>query len=406
MPTATAPDSTWLIRVPLVFSGLVKELFRRLQVTSQKKLGQDYYLVQVPDPVVWTWPEALLLIPWRLPVHHSWPCDPQATRGFVEKAAQALFEKFSPAHPQTVQIGALDHGPAQRHQRALASNLRGRVLQVFPDLPVPKHDAEAQDPAALTLFCLVGREGLYAGLGSPRECGGFHPGGIKFIKQDDARFISRAGSKVAEALHHLLLHRPALAAGSHWLELGASPGGMTSELLARGWRVTALDRAPLDARLRGAAGLRFIKTDVAQYRTTEGERFDAILCDMNGEAGESMRQVTRLSTQLRKGGVIIFTMKLPGIQSLPEILTATQATAEMAFGAGLTLVAQTHLTYNRHEFTLFFEQLEEPPAPPEADHKPLTAPAPVRATPAGSRHARSADSRGPAPRSPRGSGRR
>jgi 23S rRNA C2498 (ribose-2'-O)-methylase RlmM len=217
-------------------------------------------------------------------------------------------------------------------------------------------DAESQDPAAPTLFCLLGREGLFAGVQSPRACGGFHPGGTKFIRQSGPGAISRAGAKIAEALHHLRLHRPPLPEKCHWLELGASPGGMTSELLARGHRVTAVDRAPLDARLRGAAGLAFVRQDAAAFRPRDGATFDALLCDLNGDALDSMRHVVRLAPSLSKGGLVIFTLQMPGVQMLPEMVALSESAIRLAAGAGLALVTQTHLSYNRHEFTLFFQR--------------------------------------------------
>lgn len=191
---------------------------------------------------------------------------------------------------------------------------------------------------------------------SPRDCGGFYPGGTKFIKQETPGSISRAGAKLAEALHHLKLHRAALPEKSLWLDLGASPGGMTSELLARGHRVIAVDRAPLDARLRGADGLTFVKEDVAAFRPQEGQVFDAVLCDLNGEPMESMRQVTRLATYLRRGGLVIFTLKMPGVQSLEGMVRLSADVRGAAESAGLSLMTQTHLSYNRHEFTMFFER--------------------------------------------------
>lgn len=361
LPHASPPTNAWLIRVPLVFASLTRELFPKLQPDSRKKLGPDYHLVQWtessdPDRGL-NAPEARLLISWKMPVHHSWPCDPQATRGFVEKAAQALVQKFAPHSPQSVLVGPFDADPSQRAFRALASNLRGRVLQLFPKLVSPVHDAEAQDPEKPTLYCLVGRDGLYAGLISPRESGGFYPGGAKFIKQSGPDSVSRAGAKIVEALHHLRLYRPAFPASCHWLELGASPGGMTAELLARGWKVTALDRAPLDARLRKSPNLTFIQQDVSAYRPGSGELFDAILCDMNGPALLSFQQVTRLSEHLRPQGIAIFTMKLPGIETTAEMLTVSENVMTAARTSGLALVAQTHLTYNRHEFTCFFIRL-------------------------------------------------
>lgn len=353
---STPPAAPWLVRVPLVFTGLTTGLFKRLGVTSSKKLGQDYHLIQLPSPEALQTPEAALLVRWNLPVQHSWPCHPRDLQGFVEKAAQALVAKFSAMHPQSVLIGPLHPDPAHRYYRSLSSNLRGRVLQIFPAMSAPTHEAEAQDRDAPTLFCLVGREGLYAGVQSPKLCGGFYPGGTKFISQSSPASISRAGAKVAEALHHLLLHRPALPKGSHWLELGASPGGMTSELLAREYQVTAVDRAPLDARLRNAPGLTFHCADVATFRPGDGVKFDAILCDLNGDSVGSMNQVLRLAKHLKRGGIVIFTLKMPGVQTLPEMVALSRSVVGTAADAGLSLLAQTHLSYNRHEFTLFFEQ--------------------------------------------------
>ena len=350
--------SAWLIRVPLVFSSFVPHLFAKLALVSHKRPGPGFHFIQLPESsaleAILDIPEARLLVSWRLPVHHSWPCDPQTTRGFVEKAAQALVQKFAPFSPQTILVGPFDTDPSQRAFRALASNLRGRALQLFSGLAGPVHDAEAQDPEKPSLFCLVGREGLYAGLVSPRGSGGFYPGGVKFIKQSGPSAVSRAGAKVVEALHHLRLYRPALPPSCRWLELGASPGGMTAELLARGWEVAALDRAPLDPRLRSAPNLTFIQQDVSAYSPPAGDQFNAILCDMNGPALLSLQQVTRLSKHLLPEGVVIFTLKLPGIQTVAEMLTVSREVTTAAKSAGLSLTAQAHLAYNRHEFTCFF----------------------------------------------------
>src|SRR5690606_37598236 len=117
---------------------------------------------------------------------------------------------------------------------------RGRMLQVFPPLAVG--EAEKQHSDRPSPFCVVGKGGLYAGLSTPKEANGFNPGGTKFISQGAEDTISRAGAKIAEALHYMRLHLPDLPPDTHWLELGASPGGMTAELLGRGHRVTAVDR--------------------------------------------------------------------------------------------------------------------------------------------------------------------
>lgn len=321
-----------------------------------KKLGSEYYLIQLNDAtLLWDSPAAIF-IRWKMPVHHAWPCNPEKMSGFVEKAAQTLFQKFAATDFQAIFMGPIDSGNSNPYYRKLASNLRGRTLQLFPSEIANFREIEAQCGTTGTLFCLIGQEGLYAGVHSPKASNGFYPGGTKFVSQGSSTTISRAGAKIAEALHYLMLDRSVPEATSHWLELGASPGGMTSELLSRGYRVTAIDRAPLDVRLQRAKNLHFIQADVADYRSDSRVAFDAILSDMNGGAIEAIGQVIRLSSFLVKGGLVIFTLKTPGAVGFSEIIELTNRVTQAAAENGLTLFAKTHLTYNRLEFTLFFEK--------------------------------------------------
>jgi 23S rRNA (cytidine2498-2'-O)-methyltransferase len=338
-----------LIRIPDVFEAFAPEILKGLGATLQKRLGGDYYLVRLADPAALQESEWSIFTGWNLPVDHAWPCCPQKMDGFVEKAAQGMYRKFGDRSPQALFTGPLQPGAPHPYYKHLATNLRGRVLQLFPSLPVA--EVEAQDPEAETLFCLIGKEGLYSGMHSPRAANGFYPGGTKFIRQSEA--ISRAGAKIAEALHFLKLHRPELPAGTHWLELGASPGGMTAELLDRGFRVTAIDKATLDPRLDRAEGLTFVRADVDAFQPKG--TFDALLSDMNGDPRASLRQVVRLSASLNPGGLIVFTLKAAGADTPEEMLALMKAAEAYAVASGLSLIAKTHLTYNRQEFTFFFE---------------------------------------------------
>lgn len=344
----------WLVRLPGLFDGLADEVLSSLGAVSVKRLGREYHWVRLSHPAALTDSEASIFLRWNLPLEHAWPCQPAKIGGFIEKAAQTLKSKFGDRAPQGVFVGALHPTSPDRYFRHLAANLRGRLVLLFPELTA--RSVEDQDPDQATLFVLVGKEGLYAGMATPREANGFHPGGSRYIAQHESDTISRAGAKIAEAIHYLRLHRPAFASGSHWLELGACPGGMTSELLARGQRVTAIDRAPLDPRLAGKAGLTFVHDDVARFVPPSGAPYDALLDDMNGPPGDSIAQVIRLSRFLREGGLVVFTLKVPRIESLGEPLELLRETIEKAGRSGLRLVAKTHLTYNRHEFTLFFER--------------------------------------------------
>lgn len=354
--TAPAP---WLVRLPGLFDGLAEEVLASLGAVSVKRLGQEYHWIRLSRPAALRESEASIFLRWNLPLEHAWPCQPAKIEGFIEKAAQTLRSKFGDRAPQGVFVGALHPTSPDRYFRHLAANLRGRLVSLFPELTAKT--VEDQDPDRATLFVLVGKEGLYAGMATPREANGFYPGGSRYIAQHESDTISRAGAKIAEAIHYLRLHRPPFAAGSHWLELGACPGGMTSELLARGQRVTAIDRAPLDPRLAGKAGLTFVLDDVARFEAPPGVVYDAMLDDMNGPPEESIAEVARLSRFLKPGGVIVFTLKVPRIENVSGPVTLLRETIRTASHADLHLIARTHLTYNRHEFTLFFER---PPTAP------------------------------------------
>ncbi len=346
--------SAWLIRIPEVFAGMAAEILQRLGAGTATKLGTEYFLLKSLPPAALRESEAAMFVQWNLPAEHSWPCCPQTMDGFIEKASQTLLRKFGARNPQAVLIGPLEPGSPQPYYKSLASNLRGRTLQVFPKLRAGT--ADEQDGSAETLYCLVGKEGLFCGMTTPRAANGWHPGGTKFISQSRAGTISRAGAKIAEALHYLRLHRAPLPEGSHWLELGASPGGMTSELLDRGFRVTAVDRAPLNPRLNRRPGLAFLKADAATFVPPPGTVCDALLSDLNGDALVSLRLVIRLLPNLRPGSLVVFTLKTPYTETLTDITALCQAVIANAAAAGLRLIAITHLTYNRQEFTVFWER--------------------------------------------------
>lgn len=356
--TQAKPSDTakpWLVRIPEIFEGIAGEVLRRFGAESSTRLGHDYYLIKTPTPQAVRQSKASKFARWNLPMDHTWPCNPQKMEGFIEKAAQTLLKKFGERNPQGIFIGPLNPTSPDKYYKGLASNLRGRVLQLFPKLAAAT--VEKQDPLKETLFCLVGKEGLFSGMQNPRACNGLYPGGSKFIDQDSPDTISRAGAKIAEALHYLLMHRPPLARGGHWIELGACPGGMTSELLARGQCVTAIDRAPLDKRLDGRPGLRFVLADVAAFEPRGRADYDALLCDMNGPPEESIEQVIRLSQYLKPKGLIVFTLKIPRVETVDLPCDLFDQIVQMAAASGLRLFAQTHLTYNRHEFTLFLEKM-------------------------------------------------
>jgi 23S rRNA (cytidine2498-2'-O)-methyltransferase len=110
----TEPPAKWLIRISEVFSGFENEILQNLGADLHKRTGRDYLLVGIRVPSMIHHSEAAKYIRWNLPVHHSWPCSPQSMPGFVEKAAQALFQKFGDCFPQTLVAGPLDSSSSNR----------------------------------------------------------------------------------------------------------------------------------------------------------------------------------------------------------------------------------------------------------------------------------------------------
>lgn len=338
-----------LVRIAPPFISQIAELGRCLGWKIRRQLAGDWLLIDDDAERLCARQHPLsALLRWHLPLQHLWPCQPLAMTSLIEKTAQVLAQKFGGWPMQTALVGSLQGGTAQSPYRPLTMRLRGRLLQV---LDLPAIDAEALSPQLPCLYVLIGNEGVFAGCTTPLNANGFYPGGTKHIRQ--ANGISRAGAKVASALHQLALFQAPPQPGSHWLELGASPGGMTSELLQRRYRVTAIDRAPLDPRLSHNPLLRAVCADAVAFRPAPGERFDALLCDMNGEPASAMRTVLAQCQALAPASPVIFTHKLPHATQLAEVQASLERGIELV-GSELKQLTATHLSYNRHELTQIF----------------------------------------------------
>jgi hypothetical protein len=59
---------------------------------------------------------------------------------------------------------------------------------------------------------------------------------------------------------------------------------------------------------------------------------------------------------LRPGALAVFTLKTTGAETIEDIEILENDVLEIAKGNGFSLIVKTHLTYNRQEFTLFFER--------------------------------------------------
>ena len=76
---------------------------------------------------------------------------------------------------------------------------------------------------------------------------------------------------------------------------------------------------------------------------------------MNGSAEEALEVVLGKVAYLRRGALVIFTMKAHKAATVAEILELYGRVMNLARHGGLQSLARLHLTYNRHEFTLCWE---------------------------------------------------
>jgi 23S rRNA (cytidine2498-2'-O)-methyltransferase len=350
----TQETGNWIVRLGEVFTPIASALWEELGAPTVTPLGGDLHSLHFQNPIDLTTLEASCFLRWQVPVHHVWPTQPSKTEGFVEKAAQGLARKFGSRKPHNVLVTAIRSDP---HSRSLASNVRGRALQVF-DLVGKAPDTEDVDPDAAIVLALVGPRGLLAGLTTPRQAKSFYASGVRYVKQSEDAAVSRAGAKIVESLSLLRLCRaePHDPSAARWLELGASPGGMTAELLHRGFSVTALDRAPLSPLVNRHPSLEFRQEDVSRFEPTLETHYEALLCDMNGPWQRSAHEVLRLSRWLKSASPIVFTLKFNELTAPQGVLAALRQFHTDATRAGLKILMTTHSSFNRNEITCLFQK--------------------------------------------------
>ena len=162
---------------------------------------------------------------------------------------------------------------------------------------------------------------------------------------------SRSTLKLEEAFLVLLSERERdawLAPGSTAVDLGASPGGWTYQLVRRSIRVTAVDNGPMDQRL--------MDSGLVDHRREDGFRFrppkpvDWLVCDM---VEQPIRVAALVRDWLEAGACrrAIFNLKLPMKKRWDEVQRCL-ATLREPFGDALEVRAK-QLYHDREELTVF-----------------------------------------------------
>jgi len=254
-------------------------------------------------------------------------------------AITALGERFSALLLET---------PDTNDGKSLASLLRPlapHLRRALANAGVAVDDARA--PERLHVFFLGGAA-CHVGLSRVARSSPW-PMGIPRLRMP-AGAPSRSTLKLAEALLFFLGEegtRKRLRPGMTAVDLGASPGGWTWQLVRHGLMVTAVDNGPMDAALLETGQVRHRREDGFRFRPAEP--VDWLVCDMV----ESPSRVAALAAGWVAGGwcrEAIFNLKLP-MKKRREEVERTRGIVAEAFAGRPFRLAVRHLYHDREEVT-------------------------------------------------------
>lgn len=136
------------------------------------------------------------------------------------------------------------------------------------------------------------------------------------------------------------------------VDLGASPGGWTYQLVRRGLFVYAVDHGKMAASLHDTGRIEHCPEDGFKFQPPKRKRVDWLVCDM-------VEQPSRISALIAKWLVngwcreTIFNLKLPMKKRYVEVQTCLQNLADELEHHGLTFRIQAkHLYHDREEITV------------------------------------------------------
>jgi 23S rRNA (cytidine2498-2'-O)-methyltransferase len=206
-------------------------------------------------------------------------------------------------------------------------------------------DAGAED--RLHVF-FVGGRACHVGV-APVANSSPWPMGIARLRMPSAA-PSRSTLKLAEAIGEFLDEKERakrLAPGATAVDLGASPGGWTWQLVQREMMVTAVDNGPMDAKLLDSGQVKHRREDGFHYRPADP--VDWMVCDMV----ESPSRIAALVSRWIAEGWCresIFNLKLPMKKRWEEMLRCREIIDE-ALGGGGYFLRLKHLYHDREEIT-------------------------------------------------------
>jgi 23S rRNA (cytidine2498-2'-O)-methyltransferase len=240
--------------------------------------------------------------------------------------------------------------PDTNEGKALASLTRPlapHLAKALAKSGVAVDDPEA--PERLHVF-FVGGRACYVGVADVANSARW-PMGIVRLRMPAAA-PSRSALKLGEALLEFFDERERdkrFAPGMTAVDLGASPGGWTWQLVQRHMRVTAVDNGAIDPALLESGQVKHRREDGFHYRPPEP--VDWMVCDMV----ESPSRIARLAAQWVSEGwctASIFNLKLPMKKRWEEVERCRAIVDEALGGRGYYLRLK-QLSHDREEVTAY-----------------------------------------------------
>jgi len=209
--------------------------------------------------------------------------------------------------------------------------------------------ADAAAPQRLHVF-FVGGRACYVGLSEVANSARW-PMGIVRLRMPSAS-PSRSTLKLAEALLEFFDDRERekrFAPGMTAVDLGASPGGWTWQLVQRHMHVIAVDNGPMDPALLDTGQVKHRREDGFHFEPAEP--VDWMVCDMVESPSRIARLAARWVAQGWCAGTI-FNLKLPMKKRWEEVVRCREIIGEALGGRGYFLRVK-QLSHDREEVTAY-----------------------------------------------------
>lgn len=349
-------NNFWIAHVAKDFFLLWKDRLKLPHEQDIKSIGHNFYTVKFPFPPSVEILSHSIFSRYWLPIDYMWPTK-LSEKGFIEKCAQGLIKKFSQKEFQNINVFSLD-----RKQQNLASNLRGRLLQIFKEKLALYSSQElihewTKNPSSQpihnkVLIVALSDKCIWAGICPLDICGSVFGGGRHYVSVSNTSIASRAAAKFVEAIEFLKLNTKSIESKQNWLELGAAPGGITYELVQRKHEVWAVDKSDLSDEILKNPLVHFYKIDAREFKLKI--IFDAIFCDLNGPSRLAGQICSEKAEFLKKRGLVIYTFKIHSISDFEDDYKYIVTLFEQQ---KCSLITARHLYNNKQEITLFFEKI-------------------------------------------------